>query len=280
MNKNESGIPSDRYAMIIGSMKSGTTSLFDYLSEHPDICPATVKEPEYFSQKQGHKLVLKDYDSLWPDFNIDQHRYALEASTGYTKFPYEEGVAERISHAGLRPKFIYIVRDPIERIKSNIRFKDMSTGALKVEESQPAYTSRYFLQLQQFEVLFGHDSLLVLDFDDLCLDPKKVLDRVCSFLGISAYETMPDLTARNVTLNTREKKIKSLLIKTGMISLWSAIPPTVRLSARRLVRTLFPSKKSHYELSEEQVNTLRNALRSDIEKLGPAYNIDISKWGF
>lgn len=41
-------IPHDRYLLIIGAMKCGTSSLYDYLSGHPQLCPALIKEPEYF----------------------------------------------------------------------------------------------------------------------------------------------------------------------------------------------------------------------------------------
>jgi hypothetical protein len=39
------------FALIIGSMKSGTTSLFRYLAEHPELSPSTPKEPNFFSRE-------------------------------------------------------------------------------------------------------------------------------------------------------------------------------------------------------------------------------------
>ena len=80
--------------MIIGAMRCGTTSLFNYLAEHPEICPAINKEPEYFSENQGHKVQVDNYNDLWPYYNSN-HKYVLEASTGYTKYPVEKGVAKR-----------------------------------------------------------------------------------------------------------------------------------------------------------------------------------------
>ena len=84
-------IPDDGFVIIVGAMKAGTTSLFDYLKAHPAICPAMMKEPEYFTHYQHHGfrargINIKQYSDLW-QFDPSQHRYALEASTGYTKVP-------------------------------------------------------------------------------------------------------------------------------------------------------------------------------------------------
>ncbi len=54
-------IPKDAHVMIIGAMKAGTSSLYDYLLEHPAICPAVTKEPEFFSEHQGHGVEAADY---------------------------------------------------------------------------------------------------------------------------------------------------------------------------------------------------------------------------
>jgi hypothetical protein len=115
-----SEIPKDRYALIIGSMKCATTSLFSYLAEHPAIAPAKIKEPEFFSRNQGHQAKLARYEDLW-DFDPDIHRYAMEASTGYSKWG-ERGAAERIHAYGLRPRLVYVVRDPFARIESHYNF--------------------------------------------------------------------------------------------------------------------------------------------------------------
>ena len=115
-----SEIPGDRYALIIGAMKCATTSLFAYLAEHPAIAPATVKEPEFFSKHQGHRVDVARYEALF-DFDPDRHRYAMEASTGYTKHG-ERGAAAAMHAYGIRPRLVYVVRDPFARIESHYNF--------------------------------------------------------------------------------------------------------------------------------------------------------------
>lgn len=71
-------IKPDQYLIIIGSMKCGTTSLFDYLGQHPALCPSSKKATEHFSENQKHQVEVSRYEDFWPDFDPEVHRYALE----------------------------------------------------------------------------------------------------------------------------------------------------------------------------------------------------------
>ena len=106
-------IPRDAYAIIIGSMKCGTTTLYSYLQGHPQICPSITKEPAFFTKNHPHAIQVDNYSDLW-SYNESVHKYALEASTGYTKYPSEPNVAKNIYNYGIRPKFIYIIRNPFD----------------------------------------------------------------------------------------------------------------------------------------------------------------------
>jgi hypothetical protein len=49
-------IPKEAYAIIIGSMKCGTTSLYNYLQGHPEIYPSITKEPAFFTENHPHAV--------------------------------------------------------------------------------------------------------------------------------------------------------------------------------------------------------------------------------
>src|SRR5579872_2507705 len=79
---------------IIGAMKSGTTSLHEYLAAHPQIAMSRVKEPGFFVEELSFGRGLEWYLS---QFDADErHRFLGESSTHYTKLPVYQGVAERI----------------------------------------------------------------------------------------------------------------------------------------------------------------------------------------
>lgn len=111
-----------QYLIIIGAMKAGTTSLFHILNSHPDICGSFIKEPNFFCEPKMHRVTVDRYDDLWPDSATKPFRYLMEASACYTIPPHSASVPEAIKQSGIGVKFIYCVRDPIERIQSQLNW--------------------------------------------------------------------------------------------------------------------------------------------------------------
>jgi len=175
-------VPNDSHAIIIGSMKSGTSSLYQYLIQHPEICPAKTKEPEFFSENQLHKLECDFYSDLW-EFDKKKHKISLEASTGYTKYPFERNVPKNIYNYGISPKMIYCVRNPFDRILSQFRYAKKFSSWIDQEfvSDQLISLSNYFLQLEQFRKFFPKENILVVDFDDIASNSKNVINAIFNF---------------------------------------------------------------------------------------------------
>jgi hypothetical protein len=271
-------IPNDAYAMIIGAMKCGTTSLYLYMQDHPQICPAFQKEPEFFSENQSHKVDVEHYNDLF-SFDISTHKYTLEASTGYTKYPQEPQVAKNIYEYDIKPKFIYIMRNPFERILSHIshiKFKQgESLPPLTIESEHLINTSRYFLQLEQYRQYFPVDNILVLDFDDLKNAPSLVLKNVYDFLGLPYY--FPE---RYEVANSAKSKsiLKVNLQKSKIAPLFGYIPkPFKQIASSTLERTFPPKKRVLTALEKELVY---DKLREDMLNLQNVYGFDVGKWGW
>lgn len=110
----------NNFALIIGAMKCGTTSLFYYLSEHPQVSAAEDKEPHFFSDDCTFTKGITWYQSLWEW--KPEHRIALEASTTYAMQPKYPNAAQRIAQLeNAQFRFIYIMRHPFARIESHVR---------------------------------------------------------------------------------------------------------------------------------------------------------------
>lgn len=184
-------LPDNAYLIIIGAMKSGTSALFSLLAQHPAICACPTKEPEYFSRQQIHGLRPHQkpahYGDLWPDFDPGVHRYALEASTGYSKFPRETGVPEAMARAGIRPTLLYLLRNPFDRVESQFNFARV-TGLrdphAAITDDRYVDFSRYGCQLDRYRAVFPREALHVLDFAELAADPQALVDRLCATLGL------------------------------------------------------------------------------------------------
>lgn len=256
-------------------MKSGTSSLYNYLAQHSEICPCFTKEPEYFSEKQGHRVDIAVYEDLWKDFDDQKHKYAIEASTGYTKYPFEKGVAQRMKDYGIEPKMIYVVRNPISRILSQNRFMEskqiFNHG---IFSDHTVELSKYFQQLEEITAVYPKSSVFIADFDELNRAPKKLVKDIFRFLELPQEEV--DVQEKANISKELSKTGKFLDVQLGRIN---RHVPGVTLNKKKILNKKWLQKK-HKTLSESDAQKLKDLLKDDIEKFGREYNFDVSKWGF
>jgi hypothetical protein len=178
----------DRFALVIGAMKGGTTSLFDYLRTHPQILGSRKKEPNFFAAARIFQRGPEQYYGLWESFDPAAHRWVLEASPNYTKHPLYPLTAERIARFPGRFRFIYVLRDPVDRIEShiahNIARGRLTPGNWEDRLEPTLATSRYAAQLDRFTSVMAEPEVLLLDFAELRDDPLALLGRCTRFLDV------------------------------------------------------------------------------------------------
>ncbi len=179
-------------SLIIGSMKSGTTTLFEHLAQHPQVCASAMKEVGYFA--------FEEIWSLGPDwyakhFKFDRARHviALEASPDYSKTPFATGVPERIAAYGSDIKLIMIMRHPLRRIESHARhvaFSGREVGSFLSPRHNHSLEfgvspvslaiSRYATQIDQYHRFYDSGRLLLLALEELQRYPGETMQRILS----------------------------------------------------------------------------------------------------
>jgi hypothetical protein len=175
--------------IIIGAMKAGTTSLYEYMAGHPEIGVSSEKETDFFIAEKNWGRGLDWYHGLFrPGFRV----YA-EASPNYTKRSAFAGVPERIRDTIPDCKFIFISRDPVARAESQYRHAVLSGGDVPAaadlagshELDHMIDTSRYHAQLAPYLDNFPQENFLFLRFEDLVNDPVAVLSQIAGFLAVA-----------------------------------------------------------------------------------------------
>ena len=102
--------------LIIGAGKSGTTSLWHLLNEHPDIYMSPDKEPNFFNKDENYNKGLDWYQHL---FRRAKNQKAIgEASNNYSCCGIFKNTVKRIKKTLPHVKIIYITRNPLKRAES------------------------------------------------------------------------------------------------------------------------------------------------------------------
>ena len=275
-----------RCCIILGAMKAGTTSLFNYLAQHPEIAACPEKEPSFFSHHYNDSIDA--YLKLWKDQDI-ANKILMEASVNYTKHPSFPQTSANILDFSQKNdvdfKFIYIMRNPFDRIESQYTYSYAlwTTDSLqkRIEHGHLVNVSRYGHQLDQYYDDFDDSQFLLLDFDDFIKKPPKTLKRICRFLNI---ETDFQFESTHKVYNKSQGKIitrpiERLYKKHPLLKTCARLVP--KNFKQRLAGLLFRKRVPHnFKLSPEQKKLIYDNLKEDMAHLRQKYGIDVSKWEF
>jgi len=198
--------------IIGGAAKAGTTSIFSYLSDHPQVCGSSVKETSFFFKSYtGDFLADRVHYSKYFSHCRSDAKVMIEASTGYLL--YSKEVAARIQAMLPNVKLLFILRDPVDRLYSYYNFhvgqltKDFDTD-ISFEEyvdrcmlyssrrQEPAKLmmderhlkaleiGRYAEYLKEYYRIFPREQIKVMLYEDLKKDIKMFMINLCNFLNI------------------------------------------------------------------------------------------------
>ena len=162
--------------IIIGAMKSGTTSLYAWLTRQPEVFLSSIKEPNFFSHDKVWKRGLHWYTSLFAPAAGD--RLTGEASVSYTSPDRCELAADRMWDLVPGARLVYLVRHPIERMRSHYRHQVQRGRERRpfdeaIRDTRAPYVaqSRFFSCVKPYIDRFPRDQICVARMEDLSADP-------------------------------------------------------------------------------------------------------------
>jgi hypothetical protein len=285
-NKMDRSGPDD-FVFIIGAMKSGTTSLFEILSQHPQVCPSRIKEPDYFTS-DSDDTAQKDYLSLW-DWQDHAHSVALESSVAYTKSPFIQGVPERISKSKLgQYRFIYMLRNPLTRIESQVRHGLFAGWGQSLDTGIPEDAidfSSYAMQLDKYLEFFPIDDIMLVTLEEFKLEPNSVLLKMCEFLKIDnnfEFEDVENTRNSGDFFNTSASVSQLTQSRFGQFIAHKLLPVKIKSWLRNLVANLNYRKKEapslgRWQLTPEEKSLVLERLSEDLKRLESDFGVDIKK---
>src|SRR5919112_4104666 len=284
--------------LIIGAMKSGTTALYYYLEQHPEIYMSPVKEPNFFSSQEQENAAdtvthIGSYQHL---FRGASGKKAIgEASHTYL---YEPGAAAEIRSYIPGAKLIATLRNPIDRAYSHFLYMvrsgteplDDFAQALREEEvgghkerTFQDYIGRglYYSQLKRYFGIFPREQVRVYLYEDLSGAPLSTVQDAFRFLEVDD-SFVPDVSLRrNVSGHPKYKTLDRLLRRQSRIKHAAKIYLPARLRWR--LSKAFDDLKTRNlvdppPLRSEVRRQLILVFREDILKVQELIHRDLSGW--
>ncbi len=292
--------------LIVGAARSGTTSLYNYLKQHPDIYMPKHKEPLFMTSEIYANLserdprrhlnddakvyTYEDYLCLFAD--AMNEKMLGEASATYLY--YYESAIPKIKYYLDDPKIIIMLRDPVARAYSSYGniVRDGAESCsfdefLEQEETRkrenwdilnmPVSNGLYFAQVKAY--LDNFTDVRVIIFDDFKKDTFTVTRETYAFLGVDSQFTPDVHEAFNQSVRSKYKLIEYLLNKDNPLK--RAVRPMLqRLVSRRTTEKIGRRLR---EGTSDQMNPntkafLKQVFHDDILRLQDLLSRDLSAW--
>jgi len=289
--------------LIIGAAKAGTSSLHQYLSQHPQVFMSSPKEPRFFAPElytehlkdpyrsgaKEHRSVpmsLEEYSALFDP--VTDEIAVGEASTEYLYMP---NTPERIRQLIPEVNLIAVLRDPAERAFSAFCYQVRDgcerlsfEQALVAEEERTVQKKRwpgwqykqvgfYYEQVKRYFGLFDRSKIKIYLHEDLTADSGRVAKDIFGFLSVDDT-FVPDLTRRNISAIPKSRTLQNLMIKDNPLK--TMVKPFMPAALRMRLRSQNLSKKPM--LSPAIRHQLVKDYREDILRLQDLIDRDLSSW--
>lgn len=267
-----------KHLIIGGTIKGATTSVFDYLSAHPQVCGSSVKETFFFTQHySGHREQdVKNYGKYYSEpFG---NKVWVEASPNYLAF--KKNVATCIHELFPDARLLFILRNPVDRFYSHYNFarsklelpenitferyfeicRQYSCGDLAVEEAGVAEKHLRALEIGNYEKYlhnylgtFPDANIQVFFFENLKADPVRFMTEICRYVGIdSDFFSEHEFKRSNVTYSARFKPLHFIVIRLNRL-LESALRqrPEIKTKLVALYKWFNQSEQGYQPMGDE-----------------------------
>lgn len=281
---------------IIGAAKCGTTTVWEYLNQFPDVSMGREKEPCIFSFSNWRSrlgLFIEDYDP--------EKKWRGEASTVYSETHVTPETPKRIFEYNPEARIIYIVRNPFDRMLS-VWKQTLSTGhhlrgayrdktddadiprmprrLKKAVWTYPPFLGacQYFKHYSTYTSVFPEEQILLLFYEDLKFQPEHFYNQVREFLSLHPMREADTGIWKNPGEGKRVKNSVFWSELSGRLRLKSFLQNHPRLH-NALSRMLQPCINPRTRLKSQELQKINTFLAKDMSNILHAGGKPPEFWG-
>jgi len=258
--------------VIVGAMKAGTTTLFRWLGDQPEVRLPEVKEPNFFSDERTWERGLEQYAKLFA--GTGEGVLTGEASVAYTDPGVAELAATRMHESIPGARLVYLVRHPLERARSHYRHevqrgREARPFGAAISDTPNPYVGRslYARALEPYLARYPAAQVLVVRFEDLVSAESQ------AWHAVIAHLKMTPRPAPGVAYNiTGEKGQFTPVMSWFWEHRWDRSFDRIPRPVRRLGRPLLLRRGGRYRrllatAGQEPAPHVSEALWADTDKL-------------
>jgi hypothetical protein len=270
--------------IVIGAGKCGTSSLYYYLGQHPEITMSREKELDFFVSEPRWRRGVEWYESCFAGASTPVRG---EASPQYTTYPRHRAVAERMRSVLPEANLIYLVRDPIERMLSAYvdiyaergEEKPFAEAVTPLGTNRYVWESSYHMQLEQFLRHYPAERILVLSLEELLRRRRATLGKVFRFLGVDpSFDTPQFDRIKNPSSDVRRIAGPRWLPRKMRPKPKGRLPWRVRARARRIVYSPISRRVERPTIDAELRDALIEQLKPDADRLRRLTGMAFPEW--
>lgn len=288
--------------LIVGVARCGTTSLFKYLSQHPEVCFSTQKEPKFFSfldlslslmgegDSEVYGEMIKSEEEYYGSFKHCVGARAIgEASSDY--FYFHNKTIPRIREYLGDPKIIIVLRNPYDRAYS--AYSNMIRDSredlnflegLKAEDGRIESNydwmwfyrngSMYAKGVKAFKESFTNVHVIL--NEDLSKDTLSTIKSCYSFLNVSTNFVPSDLTRYSHSGRPKNRVIKFISRRKGGVFMLRRV--ILKLIPRKYLESLAKRILRKEEIDKTTIDYMKEYFKKDIGDLEKQLGIKLSSW--
>jgi len=294
----QANLPKPVDLMIVGAQKAGTTSLKNYLSEHPEITGHLQTEFSFFA---SNKEFEEGYASVAPKFflpKVGEHKIIAKNVGVYNR----KYAIERLYQHNSNCIVVFVIRDPVERALSSYSMQKSNGWSHSLDDIKNAIAAyengeynvlyhnyialgMYARQMKNIYEYFPKDQVMAILFEDFKKNPQLICQKIFEKLGVD-NTFVPDLSK----VHNKTTKVKSIYYSRFINWLRRNDNPIKKVTKKVMPYTLFTKlgltllevnkteETYDFELDKGLEEFLKTYFRPHIQELAEITGLDLNHW--